>query len=197
MRGVRGLKSLSYWPQKSILSTTRIFCPLAFFFSGSVLDIWVYKQKISLESSMLLLSAPIHAGGLMCGPYVADLVLVGRWGSAGWKRYLLHNGTDYLSSSAEWRTCDIYGQAVPVMKHIQTHSSLWDQAVWVVYISPRVSFGSLPCVMSLSCLLWALLPLYSYSCVWNPNIVFCNGLIVVCSCFPIPEDLCNHLKGTL
>lgn len=84
---------------------------------------------------MLLLSAGIHseaecAGGQRGGTFMTDLVLVGRrGGSAGWKRYVLHNGAGYLSASVEWRRCDIPGQAVPEMRLIQTHSSLWDQAV--------------------------------------------------------------------
>lgn len=117
--------------------------------------------------------------------------------SVGWKRCLLHNCAGYLSASIEWRRCDISGQAVPEMRQIQTHSSQWDQAVWVVYISPCVSVGRLPCVMSLSRLLEAYFPFYIYRRVSDLNIDFYYRLIVVCSCSPIPTDLCNRLKGTL
>lgn len=71
MWGGLGLKSFSYWPQNSNPSTTqgfwhhwlflhiRVLC--CFSFLVLFFDIWVYKQKISLGSSMLLLSAPIHS----------------------------------------------------------------------------------------------------------------------------------------
>lgn len=71
MWGVLGLKSFSYWPRSINPSTTqdfwhhwlfshmRICCRFTFLLL--FLDVWVYKQKILLGSSMLLLSASLHS----------------------------------------------------------------------------------------------------------------------------------------